>query len=229
MTDEEYLRACGWVRHDMSSGKPRWQRWAGGRRLSLAEAVEMQLAEDRARFAFVLARTPQPEARSCDPGFFVEAPDVPTITTPEDARRLFGEPMYEPGGAPSNASAAAIEALKMQRPVVAVKVESAAATVIEEPPDSGPVNDLAAVAVRINNHLNHLWFEETGRALASGIQRPGAYAEDGLVFVSYDAFCGITFAMSERVARAYDAWLAAGNVGKHYDGDTLRPGIEVKR
>ena len=121
MNDEEYLRACGGWTCDYGR-LYRWSHERHGSGLTIAEAVEAQLDEDRARFAFVLARTPRPEPQSCDPGFFREAPDVPTITTPEDARRLFGVPMYEPDGAPSNASAAAIEALKTQRPVMAVKI-----------------------------------------------------------------------------------------------------------
>jgi hypothetical protein len=130
VNDEEYLRACGgWTCDyghtyrtlDKEVHDP-WSHEHHGSGLTIADAVAVQLAEDRARFAFVLARTPQPEPRSCDPGFFVEAPDALTVTTPEDARRLFGEPMYEPGGAPSNAAAAAIEALKTQRPVMAVKI-----------------------------------------------------------------------------------------------------------
>ena len=134
MNDEEYLRACGGWTCDYGR-LYRWSHERHGSGLTIADAVEAQLAEDRARFAFVLARTPQPEPRSCDPGFaagvpWQEAtrwpkkadPKPVEVTTPEDARRLFGEPMYEPGGAPSNAAAAAIEALKTQRPVMAVKI-----------------------------------------------------------------------------------------------------------
>lgn len=122
MNDEEYLRACGWTSGEIRS-----------RSTSLAEAVEKQLAEDRARFAFVLHRTSPLVAAERGETAAVAAlgaimeehrpgGDALTVTTPEDARRLFGEPMYEPGGAPSNAAAAAIEALKTQRPVMAVKI-----------------------------------------------------------------------------------------------------------
>ena len=96
MNDEEYLRACGWTSGEIRS-----------RSTSLAEAVEKQLAEDRARFAFVLHRTPLVAAERGETaavaalGAIMEEhrPGVPAVTTPEDARRLFGEPMYEPGGA----------------------------------------------------------------------------------------------------------------------------------
>lgn len=55
MTEEEYLKACGWERGAMSSGKEWWS--SHGRRCAFAEAVDLQVAEDRARLAFVLARS----------------------------------------------------------------------------------------------------------------------------------------------------------------------------
>ena len=125
MTDEEYLRACGWDQRGVAFwARPQGRDAEFAEVLSVEDAVSEQLAEDRARLAFVLARTPQPEPQSCAPGFFVGVPgaDVPTIATPEDARRVLREPVYAPGGAPMNASAAAIAAFKMQRPVVTVKV-----------------------------------------------------------------------------------------------------------
>jgi hypothetical protein len=95
MTEEQYLRATGWTRGELSTGKAWWERH--GRRLPLADAVEAQLVEDRARLAFVLERTPelrlrrgeaivvngQPDPRTLpkrerslqdiDPGFYVPA------------------------------------------------------------------------------------------------------------------------------------------------------------
>ena len=109
MTDEEYLRACGWTRR--SSGN-----WMAPKDASspdfytphtMAEAVEMQLAEDRARHNFMLARSRRN-------GGFMFARDGAPVNV--------GEYGIEPGGAPMNASAAAIEALKMQRAVVTVKI-----------------------------------------------------------------------------------------------------------
>lgn len=54
MSEEEYLRACGWKQ---SIGA--WSReWGDAAEwIPLAEAVKAQLAEDRARLAFVLARS----------------------------------------------------------------------------------------------------------------------------------------------------------------------------
>lgn len=61
MTDEEYLRACGW--YDANSGTTRRDedKWRHRRRehepsRRTAEAVDVQVAEDRARFAFVQSR-----------------------------------------------------------------------------------------------------------------------------------------------------------------------------
>lgn len=81
MTDEEYLMACGWSAA-WWTGAARWVKRAEGSHvagpLSLAEAVAAQIAEDRARFAFVMERTlPKAEHRSIDPGFFV---DVATLS-----------------------------------------------------------------------------------------------------------------------------------------------------
>ena len=65
MTDEEYLRACGWVDRWTQRLVRDEDRWTHEKRegftFTLAQAVEAQLAEDRARLAFVLARAPQPE------------------------------------------------------------------------------------------------------------------------------------------------------------------------
>lgn len=64
MTDEEYLRACGdwvlWSENGVATEAGRMGEDAVDY-MPLAKAVEAQLAEDRARLAFVLARTPQPE------------------------------------------------------------------------------------------------------------------------------------------------------------------------
>lgn len=86
--------------------------------LALGHATAHKAITDR--LISVLEQMAPPSAEASANG--APVPDVPTITTPEDARRLFGEPMYEPGGAPSNAAAAASEALKTQRPVMAVKI-----------------------------------------------------------------------------------------------------------
>jgi hypothetical protein len=56
MTDEEYLRARGWERGELSTGKVFWRKH-GQRMPSLAEAVETQLAEDRDCYNFVRAHT----------------------------------------------------------------------------------------------------------------------------------------------------------------------------
>jgi hypothetical protein len=56
MTPEEYLRARGWERGELSTGKVFWRKH-GQRMPSLAEAVETQLAEDRACLVFVLERS----------------------------------------------------------------------------------------------------------------------------------------------------------------------------
>ena len=95
----------------------------------------------------------------------------------------------------------------------------------EDPPDSGPVDDLDAVADRINKRLNDLYFEETSKASAMGISRPGAHVDEGRVYVAYRTGDDVTFCLSERAARAYERWLAAGNVGRHYEGDALREDV----
>jgi hypothetical protein len=57
LTEEEYLRACGWTKeytgawYRLNPPLPRASHYL------LAEAVEAQLAEDRARLAFVLSRS----------------------------------------------------------------------------------------------------------------------------------------------------------------------------
>ena len=87
MNDEEYLRACGWTSGEIRS-----------RSTSLAEAVEKQLAEDRARFAFVLHRTSPLVAAERGETAAVAAlgaimeehrpgGDVPTITPPPEPSR----------------------------------------------------------------------------------------------------------------------------------------------
>lgn len=61
MTDEEYLRARGWVEPEYDDGlwsHPRHMVDGRERWFDRAEAVEQQLAEDRAALAFVLSRTP---------------------------------------------------------------------------------------------------------------------------------------------------------------------------
>lgn len=100
--------------------------------------------------------------------------------------------------------------------------------------DDGPIDDLAAVAGRINKRLNDLYFNETHKAMAIGVWRPGAYVHEGgnLVVVVYDPLQDdVFYLLKERSARAYDRWLAAGNVGRHYEGDALREEIarEIKR
>ena len=65
MTDEEYLKACGWEQNeDGESGEVHWThprrpsvRSGWPRRFTLAEAVYVQTAEDRARLEFVLLRS----------------------------------------------------------------------------------------------------------------------------------------------------------------------------
>lgn len=181
MTDEEYLKMCGWVEPEYDDGL-----WSHPRRMvwfNRAEAVKAQLDEDRARHNFVRERS------TMSGGLMVPAPKRLAETKPS---------------APLTASPTS-----------------------DAPPDSGPANDLATVATRINKRLNDMWFEDTSRALALGIQKPGVYEEEGFAFVTYDAFCGVTFVLSERVARAYDRWLAAGNVGKHFEGEVLRPEIDA--
>lgn len=62
MTNEEYLRVCGWVQWD-NDGNPSWtnERFLDdrghARDFTTSEALEVQLAEDRARLAFVLERS----------------------------------------------------------------------------------------------------------------------------------------------------------------------------
>ena len=60
MTEEEYLRARGWAEFE-GEVHGRWMRPGGRGRstalLPFAEALEVQLAEDRARLAFVLDRS----------------------------------------------------------------------------------------------------------------------------------------------------------------------------
>lgn len=59
MTDEAYLRACGWAKEHQGETLPvRWFHARHGCGFTRTKAVEVQLAEDRARFAFVLHRTP---------------------------------------------------------------------------------------------------------------------------------------------------------------------------
>jgi hypothetical protein len=64
MSEEEYLRACGWEPGEDDAGEIEWTHerrpsdWPG--RLlkhTTDEAVEDQLAEDRARYNFVRARS----------------------------------------------------------------------------------------------------------------------------------------------------------------------------
>lgn len=63
MSEEEYLRACGWVPRQeggwdpplRSSGGPTYDVYSSP--WKTADAVKKQLAEDRARLAFVLARS----------------------------------------------------------------------------------------------------------------------------------------------------------------------------
>lgn len=65
MTEEEYLKACGWEQsEDGESGEVYWAhtrrpsvRSGYPRRFTLAEAVDVQTAEDRARVEFVLLRS----------------------------------------------------------------------------------------------------------------------------------------------------------------------------
>lgn len=56
MTDEEYLKACGWTERAPGEwwkdfGSPLYSAW------TLAEALKRQLAEDRERLEFVLSRS----------------------------------------------------------------------------------------------------------------------------------------------------------------------------
>lgn len=58
MTDEEYLRACGWFEPRTTiHGWTHPRRGMGEVQYDLAEAVDLQVAEDRALLAFVLARS----------------------------------------------------------------------------------------------------------------------------------------------------------------------------
>ena len=55
MTTEEYLRACGW--NELGGIWQREDRGEGWARIwTIDEALQVQLAEDRARLAFVLNR-----------------------------------------------------------------------------------------------------------------------------------------------------------------------------
>lgn len=170
MTDEEYLRACGWNNVGGVGVLARWvpPRSATMRYLSLDEALERQLAADRARCNFVRDRSTM-----CG-GLMAPAP----------------EPEQGPAAAP----------------------------------DGGPADDLAAVAARIDKRLNDLYFHETAKASDLGIWKPGAWADEYGVNVTY-GLPHVQYHLAERVARAYDRWLAAGNVGKHFEGDALRPEI----
>jgi len=63
MSEEEYLRACGWAERRPGAWDPPL-RSSGGPTFDVyfepiptAKAVEAQLAEDRARLAFVLSRS----------------------------------------------------------------------------------------------------------------------------------------------------------------------------
>lgn len=75
MTNEEYLRVCGWSR----SRENEWTRSRGDGPtcdvycpLTTAQAVEVQLAEDRARLAFVLERSHVRFPKAHDDGWTVE-------------------------------------------------------------------------------------------------------------------------------------------------------------
>jgi hypothetical protein len=62
MTEEEYLRACGWESGEDDAGEwtheKRPSDWPGWlKKHTTDEAVEAQLAEDRARYDFVRARS----------------------------------------------------------------------------------------------------------------------------------------------------------------------------
>lgn len=106
MNDEEYLRACGgWTCDyghtyrtlDKEVHDP-WSHEHHGSGLTIVAAVEAQLAEDRARFAFVLHRTPPLVATERGETAAVAAlgaimeehrpgANVPTITPPPEPSR----------------------------------------------------------------------------------------------------------------------------------------------
>lgn len=75
MSDEEYLRACGWEFGEDDAGEIEWthekrpsKRFGDLKKHTTTEAIEDQLAEDRARYNFMRERS------DCDGGPFVPKP-----------------------------------------------------------------------------------------------------------------------------------------------------------